>query len=256
MVSELTCSLCGVPRSEATGMVVRDDGASAICDRCLREAQTIRKLQRIDGPTPAPAAVGDPAPEVCAFCDKPRRQVQYMVGDGTTYICDECLDQSQELRPGTAPPAAPAPPTSAFQFQLYTESARQAIVKGQEAARASRHLEIATGHVLLGIVAEPAGYGARVLSDLGVDAAKLRSGAAARPALAGTPPLGRVPFGATCERLLIATPRTATGLGHAYVGTEHLLLTFVTVAGSDAAQLLAEQGIRRAQVETAVAQLP
>lgn len=60
-------------------------------------------------------------------------------------------------------------------FERFTPSARQSVVHAQEEAGLRRHNYIGTEHLLLGILREPAGRGARVLHALRLDLPTVRS---------------------------------------------------------------------------------
>jgi ATP-dependent Clp protease ATP-binding subunit ClpA len=60
-------------------------------------------------------------------------------------------------------------------FERFTDRARDAVVHAQEEARLLRHDYIGTEHVLLGILREGTGVGARVLDRLGIDLAAVRA---------------------------------------------------------------------------------
>lgn len=60
-------------------------------------------------------------------------------------------------------------------FERFTATARAAVVAAQSEARALGHTEIRDGHVLLGVLSEAEGVGARVLTGLGVDLAAVRA---------------------------------------------------------------------------------
>jgi len=53
-------------------------------------------------------------------------------------------------------------------FERFTPAARQVVVRGQEDARAFRHLWLGTEHLLLGVLAQPEAPGVSALTDLGV----------------------------------------------------------------------------------------
>jgi ATP-dependent Clp protease ATP-binding subunit ClpC len=93
--------------------------------------------------------------------------------------------------------------------------------------------------MLLGIVGVDDSVGARVLRDLGVDAAAVRAEAekiikpGTRPV-----PLGQLPFTPRGKRVLELSLDEARGLGHEHLGTEHLLLGLVRENEGIAAQIL------------------
>src|SRR5690606_32794252 len=69
---------------------------------------------------------------------------------------------------------------------------------------------------------------------------------------AATRPAGLDRFTDRARRVLSSATEAARGLGHAYVGTEHLLLALYTEPDGLAARILVEAGIDRDAVEEAV----
>jgi ATP-dependent Clp protease ATP-binding subunit ClpA len=102
------------------------------------------------------------------------------------------------------------------------------------------HEYVGTEHILLGLVIEGAGVGANVLKNLGVDLGKvrrevdslLRSG----PEMAIA---GKLPLTPRARKVIEFAIEEARGLGHTYVGTEHLLLGLLRQMDGVAAQFLA-----------------
>ena len=71
--------------------------------------------------------------------------------------------------------------------------------------------------------------------------------------LRGTEPVrGHIPFTARAKKVLELTLREALRLGHNYIGCEHLLLALRREEQGVAAKILAELGVERAELETAV----
>jgi hypothetical protein len=128
-------------------------------------------------------------------------------------------------------------------FSRFTDRARQAIVNAQEQARTLRHDYIGTEHVLLGVLDVEQGAAAQVVVELAGPLAtvkqkiveSLEPGAEQSPAKIAFTPLGK--------QMLAQTLEEALGLGHNYIGTEHLLLGLIQVPEGKAAQLLAGLGV-------------
>ena len=59
-------------------------------------------------------------------------------------------------------------------FRRFTQRARNAIMHAQEEARQLNHAAIGTEHILLGLLGEGEGIGARALLSLGIDLDKVR----------------------------------------------------------------------------------
>ena len=128
-------------------------------------------------------------------------------------------------------------------FERFTERARQVVVLAQDEARALGHGYIGTEHLLLGLLREEEGLGARVLQSLGVTVDEVRA-RVARIVGAGTSYRpGQIPFTPHAKRALELSLREALSLGHSYIGTEHLLLGLVRENQGVGAQILLEFGI-------------
>ena len=83
-------------------------------------------------------------------------------------------------------------------FERFTERARQVVVLAQDEARALKHNYIGTEHILLGLVRENGGVGARILLEFDADPEKIRneairmlSGPSRRRETADMPPARR-----------------------------------------------------------------
>ena len=133
----------------------------------------------------------------------------------------------------------------------FTERARSAIEKGREAAGEFGHSYVGSEHLLLGVVRETEGLGARVLRDNGLDAAAaamLLEKAAGRGA-PGLPVQGLTP---RAKRIIRQAAEDAARLGHRYVGTEHLLLGILREPDSAAGRMILSRGIDLNKVYTDV----
>ncbi|MDQ1037855.1 hypothetical protein QFZ75_004271 [Streptomyces sp. V3I8] len=112
-------------------------------------------------------------------------------------------------------------------FSRYTPRARNVVVASQEEARTAGNDQIRTDHLLLGLIAEPDGLGAKAITAQGVTLDAVRGAAsAALPARAETMP-ALVPFDGGAKKVLELTFREALRLGHNYIGTEHILLALL-----------------------------
>ncbi|POX39105.1 Clp protease [Streptomyces sp. Ru73] len=134
-------------------------------------------------------------------------------------------------------------------FGRFTPRARNVVVTAQNEAKAGGQAEIGTGHLILGLLAEPEGLAARALAAQGVSAEAVREAvAAAQPPAAedGTPAL--IPFTAAAKKALELTFREALRLGHNYVGTEHVLLALLEQEDGDG--LLTGLGVTKEAAET------
>ncbi len=124
----------------------------------------------------------------------------------------------------------------------FTERARAALTKAQEAAQNMGHSYVGTEHILLGIASEGEGLGAKVLRENGLDEVLITElvekfvgrGAPGLPAQGLTP---------SAKRVIELSVLDASRLGHSYIGTEHLLMGILRETDCAGARLIASTGI-------------
>lgn len=124
-------------------------------------------------------------------------------------------------------------------FERFTESARRAVVLGQEEARELEHNYIGTEHLILGVLREERGAGARALLGADVDLERLRAEIVSMIGAGKADASGHLPFTPRCKKTLELALREALRLGHDWVGTGHLLLGLIGEGEGVAAQALA-----------------
>ena len=127
-------------------------------------------------------------------------------------------------------------------FERFTDRARNAVRFAQEEARLLGHGHVGTEHLLLGLVHEGQGVGARVLETLGVPVDEVRARILEFVPRGEGAPSGHIPFTPRSKKVLELSLREALQLGHNYIGTEHLLLGLVRERDGVAAQVLAGHG--------------
>ncbi|MGW2252122.1 Clp protease N-terminal domain-containing protein [Kitasatospora sp. NPDC001660] len=149
-------------------------------------------------------------------------------------------------------PATPNDLDPSQGFARFTDRARNVVVVSQEEARKAGNAEITAEHLLLGLIAEPEGIGAKALTAQGVSAEAVRTAAAAAlPAPSDELP-ALIPFDAQAKKVLELTFREALKLGHNYVGTEHVLLALLEQANGTG--VLADLNVDRAEAETFISE--
>ena len=109
-------------------------------------------------------------------------------------------------------------------FERFTERARQVVVLAQDEARAFKHNYIGTEHLLLGLLREEEGLGARVLESLDITVEEVRAQVARIVGQGDEVTIGQIPFTPRAKKVLELALREALSLGHNYIGTEHILL--------------------------------
>ncbi len=132
-------------------------------------------------------------------------------------------------------------------FERFTERARQVVVLAQDEARTLGHNYIGTEHILLGLLREEHGLAARVLASLDITSEEIRARVARIIGLGDEVITGPMPFTPRAKHVLELALREALALGHAHIGTEHILLGLVREPDGVAARMLVDL---RADAET------
>jgi ATP-dependent Clp protease ATP-binding subunit ClpC len=131
-------------------------------------------------------------------------------------------------------------------FERFTERARQVVVLAQDEARALRHNYIGTEHLLLGLLREEEGLGARMLGGLGIEVDEVRNLVRSMVGEGDEASTGQIPFTPAAKETLELSLREALSLGHKYIGTEHVLLGLVRQReGGVGIEILERLGARR-----------
>jgi Clp amino terminal domain, pathogenicity island component len=186
------------------------------------------------------------------FVDRARRSGASWSEIGRSMGVSKQAAQKRFVAKGEAPDLDPAEG-----FSRFTPRARNVVMAAQNEARAAGNATITPAHLVLGLLSDPEGLGAKAIAGQGVDTAKARRTALATlpPALGELPEL--IPFDAQAQKALELTFRAALRLGHNYIGTEHILLALLDA--EDGTGVLAGLGVDRdraeADVTTAVAAL-
>ena len=163
-------------------------------------------------------------------------------------ICQAALERAvrsvNALRTADWPPSPAAGTTpEPGPFSRFTPRARHAIVLAQKAAAETAHNYIGTEHLLIGILDEGGNLGRRVLETLDIEIDDLRAELLASMGPAAEPGPEKLPFTRLLKSSLEAAAREALGLGHNYVGCEHLLLGLLATEDGLASQVLRRMGI-------------
>jgi hypothetical protein len=128
-------------------------------------------------------------------------------------------------------------------LERFTPRARSAMEAAAEAARGLGHGYIGTEHLLLGLFEPAGGIAARVLDETGITRGKVKDEilAASPRATSGN---ADPPFTPRAVAAIERAVTEALGLGHNYVGTEHLLLALFGEAEDLSAKVLTDLGAR------------
>jgi ATP-dependent Clp protease ATP-binding subunit ClpC len=127
-------------------------------------------------------------------------------------------------------------------FERYTESARRALFFSRYEASELRRLSIETEHLLLGLLRGVRGLTRDLFADahLSYDeiVEKMQTTTGEKLAVSV-----EIPFSEQTKRALHAAAEESDRLGHAYIGTEHLLLGLLGDEHSVAGSILATHGL-------------
>ena len=140
----------------------------------------------------------------------------------------------------------------ASRFEKFSERARRVLTLAQEEAQHFNHSYIGTEHILLGLLREDEGVGAKVLTNLGVSLSKARSAVEFIIGRGEKPSTSEIGLTPRAKRIIELAIDEARHLGHNYIGTEHLLLGLLREGGGVASDVLDSFGItlERARAET------
>jgi Clp amino terminal domain, pathogenicity island component len=140
-------------------------------------------------------------------------------------------------------------------FERFTDRARRVVVLAQEEARHLNHNYIGTEHILLGLIHEGEGVAARALGALEISLETVRAQVGEIIGRGSQAPTGHIPFTPRAKKVLELSLREALGLGHNYIGTEHILLGLIREGEGVAAQVLVKLGGSLDRVRQQVVQI-
>lgn len=127
----------------------------------------------------------------------------------------------------------------------FTDRARQVLALAQEEAGQLGHNFIGTEHLLLGLLREGDGIGARALEALGVRLEVVQQKVTQIVGPVGSSPTATRPVTVTprAKKALDLSRLEASRLEHDFIGTEHLLLGLLREGEAVATQILVSLGV-------------
>src|SRR6202142_3058385 len=128
-------------------------------------------------------------------------------------------------------------------FDKFTDRARKVLTLAQDEAQRFNHNYIGTEHLLLGLVRQGGGVAPRVLENMNVELAKVRTAVEFIIGRGDRPVVGEVGLTPRAKRVIELAIDEARRLGHNYIGTEHLLLGLVREGEGIAAGVLESLGV-------------
>jgi len=132
-------------------------------------------------------------------------------------------------------------------FRKFTQRARNIVIHAQEEARELGHPAIGTEHILLGLLREGEGVGARALINLGIDLANVREEVKriiGQEEIKREEAAGDLPITPRVKKVFNLAFEEARLQGVNYVGTEHLLLALIREEEGLASQVLLSMGVK------------
>lgn len=140
--------------------------------------------------------------------------------------------------------------TSGGLFRRFTADARATVTDAQRIAHQLHHGHIGPEHVLLSVVGQDGSVAVTALIELGVSREMVEAALEPRLAPGTASGRGHIAFSPDAKKVLELALREALGLGHSYIGTEHVLLALTTVG--PAGEALSSVGVTRDLAREAV----
>jgi len=112
-------------------------------------------------------------------------------------------------------------------FEKFTEGAIKVIMLAQEEARRMGHNFVGTEQILMGLIGQKHGIGARALAQLNITAKKTRKEIEKYLGRGRGYVASEIPFTPRAKRVLEMAIHEAKDLAVSYVGTEHVLLSLI-----------------------------
>jgi len=137
-------------------------------------------------------------------------------------------------------------------FARFTPRARSAIGDAQSQAREHHHDFVGTEHLLLGLLQDGANLAVKVLVALEIEPEDVRAELIASLITASKTVRAKPPLTLLCKKALELATKESLGLGHNYVGCEHLLLGLLSVEDGVASQVLRRMGLELRTTRLAV----
>jgi ATP-dependent Clp protease ATP-binding subunit ClpA len=140
-------------------------------------------------------------------------------------------------------------------FERFTNQARRVVVLAQEESRELNHNYIGTEHLVLGLLREAEGTGARALESAGITLEAARREVEARVPRGGEQQTGHIPFTPRAKKSLELSLRESLALGQSYIGTGHLVLGLLRKGDGVGIEVLVGLGTDLNAVRTTVIEL-
>ncbi len=140
-------------------------------------------------------------------------------------------------------------------FEKFSERARKVLSLAQEEAQQFNHSYIGTEHILLGLVRETEGLAARVLNELGVKSAKIRSAVEFIIGKGEKADSSEIGLTQRAKKVIELAVDEARRLNHNYIGTEHILIGLMKEGEGVAAGVLESLDVTLEKIRAEAAKL-
>ena len=137
-------------------------------------------------------------------------------------------------------------------FERFTEQARQVVVLAQEEATTFKHDHIGTEHLLLGLLRERDGIGVQMLESLDVTVERVRGEVVRIVGVGNEAAPSQMPFTPEAKGVLQRALQESLGLGHTFIGTDHILLGLVSDDAGPSGRILRDCGLEPEQLHRGV----
>jgi ATP-dependent Clp protease ATP-binding subunit ClpC len=112
-------------------------------------------------------------------------------------------------------------------FERYTERGKQVVTLGLIFAQERKHTTYGTVHILVGLLQEAENVAAQVLNAQNITLDRIESEIFKRVPEGEKTGTRQIPFTERAKKLFELALREALGMGHNYIGPEHLLIALV-----------------------------
>ena len=137
-------------------------------------------------------------------------------------------------------------------FERFSEGARKVLTQAQMEAQRLGHSYIDTEHILLGLVADESGIGAKALKNLGVSLNKVQAAVEFVVGKGERQSSRELDLAPRAKRVIEFAVDEARRSSSSYIGSEHLLLGLLRESEGVASSILQSFGITLEQARTEV----
>ena len=137
-------------------------------------------------------------------------------------------------------------------FEKFTEGAIKVIMLSQEESRRMGHNFVGTEQILLGVLGQKYGIGARALKEFRITLRKIRKEVEMYIGRGGGFVASEIPFTPRAKRVLEMSIYEGRDIGQNFVGTEHLLLALSAETDGVAMKILDKFGVDSYQLRNTI----